>query len=407
MALTTQSPLNVYCDVFVTNSRGQGVKDRGKTTFEFQNTYTEYTNNYNTQVDNESINTNLNSTPLPNHKFNANSRDSFGTTNDFDINQTYYNTPQINYNTPQFINNLPTSTIPPIINRNLNPSTVSTGESFNANLFDLMTKNAQHENLVYSPFSLQTILAFISMMSTGKLYEELLHLLAIPNDRLFVAERFEEILNKSSLNSPPTTLIMANKLYYDYRFGPINPNVRNLAKKSYASELEQIDFFASKKSANTINSWISGRTRNLIQDIVTPSSISGDTSALLVNSLYFKSEWLKKFDPYDTKSQDFFIARQTKIPVDMMFNEDVFRYADFPDLQASVVELPYKTMNLSMLLILPKDVEGLADLESKLRYQDFSTISDRLKRELVTVKLPRFKIEFEVDMIRPLKVVST
>ncbi|XP_023291951.2 serine protease inhibitor 42Dd-like [Lucilia cuprina] len=405
LALWTQS-LNAQYDVYMSNSRG------GQNTVKSYDFYSEYDNS--TQLGSTKNDKVSNSDQLPGQMYNTNSRNAYGNINNLAANPTLSHSKEINLKTTEpnantpIINNL--STTSSLLEEN--PATtyrssareITAGESFNAKLFEIMSLRAQSENLVYSPISLQTILAFIFTMSSGKLYDELAQLLAMPNNRTFVAKTFENIIQAASLNTPPTTLIMANKLYYDYRFGPIDQSVRNMAKNSFESEMEQIDFFASKNAANIINSWVSKKTRNLIRDIVTPSSISGDTSALLLNSIYFKSDWLTKFASYDTETQDFFVTKYKKVPVDMMYNEDVFRYADFPDdLQASVVELPYNSSHLSMLLILPKDIEGLTDLERKLRYYDFQAIAQKLKRETVTVKLPRFKIEYETDLIKPLQ----
>ncbi|KAI8118997.1 Serine protease inhibitor 42Dd [Lucilia cuprina] len=405
LALWTQS-LNAQYDVYMSNSRG------GQNTVKSYDFYSEYDNS--TQLGSAKNDKVSNSDQLSGQMYNTNSRNAYGNTNNLAANPTLSHSKETNLkntepnaNTP-IINNLSTNNFINIriqqLHIVLQQGKFHAGEPFNAKLFEIMSLRAQSENLVYSPISLQTILAFIFTMSSGKLYDELAQLLAMPNNRTFVAKTFENIIQAASLNTPPTTLIMANKLYYDYRFGPIDQSVRNMAKNSFESEMEQIDFFASKNAANIINSWVSKKTRNLIRDIVSPSSISGDTSALLLNSIYFKSDWLTKFASYDTETQDFFVTKYKKVPVDMMYNEDVFRYADFPDdLQASVVELPYNSSDLSMLLILPKDIEGLSDLERKLRYYDFQAIAQKLKRETVTVKLPRFKIEYETDLIKPLQ----
>ncbi|XP_065366742.1 serine protease inhibitor 42Dd-like [Calliphora vicina] len=409
LAILIQS-LNAQYDVNMTNRRSGSVGDSGKNTYQSADMNPQY--NYNTQLGNTNNTTVSNSPQLPGQNYNTNSRNSFGNANDLPENHSFMHHKEHRLNKTQpiastsILNDLSTNSPAFDVKTTQHSSTwqMSTGETFNEKLFGILSSKAQNENLVYSPISLQTLLAFIFTMSSGQLYEELAQLLAMPKNRTYVAKTFENILQTASLNTPPTTLIMANKLYYDFRFGPIDQSVHNFAKKSFESELEQIDFLSAKKAASTINSWVSERTRNLIRDIVTPSSIAGDTSALLLNSIYFKSEWLIKFDSYDIESQDFFVARNVKVSVDMMYNEDVFRYGDFPDdLQASVVELPYKGSELSMLLILPKEMEGLANLERKLRNYDFDSISEKLKRETVTVKLPRFKIEFETDMIKPLQ----
>ncbi|XP_065368847.1 serine protease inhibitor 42Dd-like, partial [Calliphora vicina] len=275
---------------------------------------------------------------------------------------------------------------------------------FNAKLFGIMTERAQHQNLVYSPISLQILLSFIYTISDGKLYDELRHILAEPsNDRLHVANAIQKLINSPLFNTAPTTLIMANKLYYDHRFGPVNDNVRSLVVNNFASELEQIDFQDPHKAAYIINSWVSDNTNHLIRDIIAPSTITPNTNAVILNSLYFKSDWLNKFSIYDTKLAQFHLSRETQVAVEMMSTEDIFQYGDFGDLRAYVLELPYKTSNLTMMLILPHEIDGLLGVEHKLSHYSWEMLSQQLRSEVVSVKIPKFKIEFDVDMMRPLQ----
>ncbi|KAM7345511.1 serine protease inhibitor 42Dd-like [Cochliomyia hominivorax] len=185
--------------------------------------------------------------------------------------------------------------------------------------------------------------------------------------------------------------------------GQVNDDVRNLAFNNFASELEQIDFVNARKAASIINSWVGEKTHQLIRDIVSPATFSPNTNAVILNSLYFKSEWLNKFSIYDTKSGQFQINSGSQVPVEMMSTEDTFRYGDFNDLQASVLELPYITSDLSMMLILPQTVDGLAALEHKLLHYNLDMLSQQLRPETVAVQIPKFKIELDVDMMQILK----
>lgn len=270
-----------------------------------------------------------------------------------------------------------------------------------------MTEAGQYQNLVYSPLSLRVLLSFIYTISEGKLFDELRHILAVPNDRNYVANDIKRLLSSATFNTPaPTTLVMANKLYYDQRLGQVNDNVRNIAHNNFASDLEQIDFLNPQKAAAIINSWVSDKTHQLIRNIVTPSTLTPNTNAIILNSLYFKSDWLNKFSIHDTQLEQFHISKQSQVPVEMMSNIDTFSYGEFDELQASVLELPYKTSDLTMMLILPYDIEGLSVLERKLPHFSWQQLSQQLRSEVVSVKIPKFKIELEADMMKTLQRVS-
>lgn len=59
-----------------------------------------------------------------------------------------------------------------------------------------------------------------------------------------------------------------------------------------------------------------------------------------------------------------------------------------------------------MVFILPKSKTGLPALESKLSEVNFNDFIDRLSRRDVKVVIPKFKIEFEIDLEKPLKKVE-
>ncbi|GFT18922.1 serpin B10 [Nephila pilipes] len=76
-----------------------------------------------------------------------------------------------------------------------------------------------------------------------------------------------------------------------------------------------------------------------------------------------------------------------------MFNS--LRYATFDDFQALM--LPYKGENVSFLILLPQQRNGLQALENSLTSEKLSVILDRLDERSVSVSLPKFKFEFQED----------
>ncbi|XP_013104867.2 serine protease inhibitor 42Dd [Stomoxys calcitrans] len=278
-------------------------------------------------------------------------------------------------------------------------------EVFDARLFGLLSGALQDRNFCISPVSMQILLTFLSTVSEGKLFDELSRLLNLANGGHTQVAQIYRMLTQVPRNNDnvSNTLILANKLFYDWRFGETQPNFNNYAHANFATEVNSMDFVNSLAAANIINHWVATKTRNLIKNVVFPNYLSPDTTALLINSLYFKSEWQTKFGTYDTDFHPFHLNNQQQVQVEMMYNEDIFRYGEFEQLGASVLELPYKLEDFSMLIILPNDIEGLAALEKRLSTITIKLIAHRLERREVQVKLPKFSIEFDVDMVQPLQ----
>uniref|UniRef100_A0A8C2E511 Serpin B6 n=1 Tax=Cyprinus carpio TaxID=7962 RepID=A0A8C2E511_CYPCA len=88
----------------------------------------------------------------------------------------------------------------------------------------------------------------------------------------------------------------------------------------------------------------------------------------------------------------------------MMYQESKFPLAFIPEMNSQVVELPYVGKNLSMLIILPNEIQdettGLQKLEKALTYKKLMewTKPNKMLLEQVEVSLPRFKMEESYDM---------
>jgi len=113
-------------------------------------------------------------------------------------------------------------------------------------------------------------------------------------------------------------------------------------KKYYNAEATQLDFGKSEEAANNINDFVMKATNNKIRDLISASDLDGLTRLILVNAVYFKGFWEKKFDPEMTVKAPFHINAREKVDVDMMRMETELPYGEIPELRARAVALPYK-----------------------------------------------------------------
>jgi len=76
---------------------------------------------------------------------------------------------------------------------------------------------------------------------------------------------------------------------------------------------------------------------------IVSGSLDSLTKLVLVNALYFKGDWLHKFNPLHTSQQPFYLGSETnKVIVPMMFINENFLMGYIDELDSNVLELPYK-----------------------------------------------------------------
>ena len=80
----------------------------------------------------------------------------------------------------------------------------------------------------------------------------------------------------------------------------------------------------------------------------------------------------------------------------MMYQKHVFKYGAVDNLQ--IIELPYVGNNLSMIVLLPKEVSGLPSLEEKLTQANLEKWMSALREQKVDVYLPKFTMTSEFSL---------
>ena len=72
-------------------------------------------------------------------------------------------------------------------------------------------------------------------------------------------------------------------------------------------------------------------------------SVNSLTKLVLVNAVYFKGNWMRKFDPSLTAVEPFFLGSEDKqMNVSMMHIDAEFRTGYIESLDARLLELPYE-----------------------------------------------------------------
>ncbi|XP_066145866.1 antichymotrypsin-2-like isoform X2 [Euwallacea fornicatus] len=263
---------------------------------------------------------------------------------------------------------------------------------FTARLYNEILKDKPNENFIFSPFSIEVIMALTAAGAKNDTLLEFASALNLPKQ-----ETTEEALKNFFIllkqKSDDYQLSSANKLFVSNGL-QILDSFKKQAVENYDADIENVNFVERFEAAQKINRWVEGRTNNKIRDIVDPYNIDAATKLLLVNALHFKGTWEHEFLPF-TEKETFYITKTNTKEVDMMSIQDTFRYYESPTLKAKFLELPYHGSNITMTIVLPDEIEGLAALEKDI----YSLLKPQnLEYQLVAVSLPSFLVESEYDL---------
>ncbi|MGD0518998.1 MAG: serpin family protein [Thermoguttaceae bacterium] len=264
----------------------------------------------------------------------------------------------------------------------------------NALAFDLYAKlRTENEgNLFLSPYSISTALAMTYAGAKGKTAAEMAEVLrfTVPQEQLHPAFAALAAKLHGDVKKEGYQLRIANRLWGQVGYHFL-PKFLQATRDYYGAELAQVDFAQDTEAArHTINTWVAENTEEKIKDLIAKGVLNPLTRLVLTNAIYFKGDWQSKFEAKATKDAPFLLTPQEKVNVPMMHQMGMFHYGVVDEVQ--VLELPYVGKDLSMFVLLPKEVDGLADLEKNLSAKNLSIWISGLREQEVTVLLPRFKM---------------
>lgn len=277
------------------------------------------------------------------------------------------------------------------------------GASFALHLFHLLSRGGVHENIVFSPFYIQTCIALAYAGAKGETAHEIAKVLHFHADNpVEVAKTFQFVLDKYQKSR---VLKIANKVYVPSGMH-FRSSYDSAIKKHYHSEKESIDFTLSDEAAKSINAWVKAKTDGNITELVTPDCFDDDTCLVLLNALHFKGKWMHQFKVCDIKEDSFWNSDQQSVNVEYMHLTEHFGYANYPELECSAVDMPYKDGDLSLFVMLPDKRDGLEHLAHKLRAFNLVDLAHKLTNMKVEVKFPKFKMDYSIDLVDKLRRVS-
>lgn len=279
--------------------------------------------------------------------------------------------------------------------------------AFALDLLRTLSESNPAGNIFVSPLSISSALAMVYLGAKGDTAAQMAQALSFRAGEGVHAD-FQTLNGQINAPSASYILRLANRLYGESTSNFLTEFIES-TRKHYQADLKSVDFIGDSEACRAeINTWVEEQTENKIKELLKPGTVSTMTRLALVNAIYFKGNWMNKFDAANTKEMPFHVESDHSKPVQMMYQTKKLFYNYVPDLGLQILGLPYVDEELLMYILLPEDPSagsnGVHQIESSLTQEKIDEWTDLGNMESVDVcvHLPKFKMEEDYELNEPL-----
>lgn len=264
-------------------------------------------------------------------------------------------------------------------------------------LFDKIS--AKLENSMFSPLSLDMALGLLQAGAKGSSGKELEAYLGTDSYADFAEGYMEKVSEKYNSRERVygdkyfnNCFEIANSLWADNAL-PLKPEYRDGVSEKFGAEIRNLDFNNKEETLKSINGWVNDKTHELIPSVL--NDYDEDTVAMLVNTVYFESNWWDEWDFEESYKQTFtLLDGSTK---EMPFMRNLF-HAYYENEAATAFSAGYRN-GMRFIGILPKN-EGDFTL-SELNIP--SLLESESYDYQVRARMPRLNYETNIPLTEMLK----
>ncbi|KFV74851.1 Plasma serine protease inhibitor, partial [Struthio camelus australis] len=256
------------------------------------------------------------------------------------------------------------------------------------------------KNVFFSPISISTAFAMLALGAKSTTLAQIFEGLGFGSVAQAhiedIHESFHKVLAVLNCTDVNITLNIGNALFTAIGVEPLEAFLKH-TRQFYDAEFFSSNFHNEGGAKMQINNYVKEKTKGKIPELI--DYLDGNTIMVLINYIYFKAAWEKRFDPECTYEDDFFVNINTSVSVNMMRRETNYSSYYDQDLSCEVVELPYQG-TARALLILPDDGK-MKQVEDALSKETICKWDSKLETRRVNLHLPRISISgsYEVETL--------
>ena len=283
--------------------------------------------------------------------------------------------------------------------------------------------NEADDNFFLSPISVQMAFAMLANGADGNSRKQIIDAFGYGSKSIDELNNYcrkvisdwdalnSEYANKSAQVSEyaegafQQTIETANAIWADRCF-PLFSEYTELCRKYFDAEAATLDFANVDSTLAVMNGWCNKKTHGMIPKMLNEDDIDADAIAILANALYFKADWDIPFEKNATQKADFTDAASVVSQVDMMYQQEDFKYVRTENF--AMAELPYSG-STCMDIILPNSGISVNQCVGQLSQARFDAALGKMTLKKLIVHLPKFDLNFNhnlVDIMKQLGVVD-
>ena len=259
-------------------------------------------------------------------------------------------------------------------------------------------------NNILSPISIIYALGMLNNGATGETQQQINKVLGFADTGAEGINAFcRKMLSRAAWLDPDTKLNIANNIYFNSSKGlTLNPVFLQLAKENYEAEPDIRDFHDGL-TMDVINQWCSDHTEKMIEKVLDEDSFNPSIVSYLLNAIYFKGNWVTKFEEENTveepfgEAADFGQYGDLRPIVPMMHQTGSYLYWENDLCQA--VMLPYGNESFVINILLPREGKRICDVLESLTASSWTEqYVWRGELAIVDLKLPRFEANTDLNL---------
>ena len=278
---------------------------------------------------------------------------------------------------------------------------VDANTKFGFKLFQEVLKQDSKRNVFVSPTSIAIALSMTYNGASGETQQAMANALELQGMSLDNINQANNTLKASLENADPAVqMSIANSLWARQGIS-FNPEFIKQNQQFYGAKVTELDF-AKPDSSNIINNWVKENTRGKIDNIV--GQLKPDDVLFLINAIYFKGNWTKKFDKSQTTERPFNLSNGSQKQHPMMSQSGKYRYYENETFQA--VSLPYGKGRMSLYVFLPSKTTNLNTFQQQLKSENWQQWMNQFRMRQGSVELPRFKFDYDIKLNNALKALG-
>ncbi|APG58220.1 serine proteinase inhibitor 1 [BeAn 58058 virus] len=193
-----------------------------------------------------------------------------------------------------------------------------------------------------------------------------------------------------------------NDIFIDNKL-TLKDNIEKRFVKKFKTSFKIVDFI-KPHYIEFINDYIKEKTNNNIVNIINMDDLSFYTKMIILNTMYFKSEWKDKFNARNTYNGIFYKENGQEVRVQMMqkkfnnINVGTFKFPSQENYDYTVIELPYKDENISMYMIIPNDKKcSIYNISKYLSVNLINFWNKYMKKDFYDIVVPKFEYTYEIN----------